>query len=321
MVYSPSVSAVHNERSRVADRSNPEDSQFPMEDKPPRPDRWTVKAILQWTSDYFKGKGISSARLDAEILLAHALELDRLRLYLNLDRPLLPAERQRYRELVLRRAQREPVALITGQKEFWSLSFRVAPGVLIPRPDTETLVEAVIGAVRNRDTAVVLEIGTGTGAVSVAVAKENPGCGVVASDLDLDALSLAAHNAGAAGVRHSVSFIASDLFEAFQPGPHFDVICSNPPYITTNDIAGLEPEVRLFEPIRALDGGPDGLDVIRRIAEQARFYLREGGCLFLEVGDGQAGIVAGMLESPGGLHEVRSYQDLAGIRRVVGGVR
>ncbi len=290
-----------------------------MEERPPKPDRWTVKAILEWTADYFREKGMSSGRLDAEILLAHALELDRLRLYLNLDRPLQPEERQRYRELVRRRAQREPVALITGRKEFWSIPFHVLPGVLIPRPDTETLVEAVNGDARGRTTAEVLEIGTGTGAVAVAVAKEIPDCRVTATDLDIGALGLAARNAVEAGVRESISFIASDLFEAVRPGPHFDVICSNPPYIPTGDIAGLQPEVRLFEPLRALDGGPDGLDVIRRIVQQAGAFLKEGGRLFLEVGDGQAGTVAALFESLGGLHDVRSIPDLAGIHRVVGG--
>jgi release factor glutamine methyltransferase len=290
-----------------------------MEERPPKPDRWTVKAILEWTADYFRGKGMSSGRLDAEILLAHALELDRLRIYLNLDRPLLPEERQRYRELVRRRAQREPVALITGRKEFWSIPFHVIPGVLIPRPDTETLVEAVIGDARSRTSPSVLEIGTGTGAVAVAVAKEIPDCRVTATDLDTAALGLAERNSVEAGVRQSISFVASDLFEAIRPGPHFDIICSNPPYIPAGDIVGLEPEVRLFEPIRALDGGPDGLDVIRRIVQEAGTFLKEGGRLFLEIGDGQAAAVSEMFESLGGLHDVRSFPDLAGIHRVVGG--
>lgn len=290
-----------------------------MEERPSKPDRWTVKAILEWTADYFKGKGMSSGRLDAEILLAHALELDRLRIYLNLDRPLLPEERQRYRELVRRRARREPVALITGGKEFWSIPFHVMPGVLIPRPDTETLVEAVIGDARNRTSPSILEIGTGTGAVAVAVAKEIPDCSVTATDLDTAALGLAARNSLEAKVGRSISFVASDLFEAIRPGPLFDIVCSNPPYIPTDDIAGLEPEVRLFEPIRALDGGPDGLDVIRRIVQQARTFLKEGGRLFLEIGDGQVVAVAEMFESLGGLRDVRSFQDLAGIHRVVGG--
>lgn len=293
-----------------------------MGERTTKSDRWTVKAVLEWTSHYFKEKGIGSGRLDAEILLAHALELDRLRLYLNFDRPLLPAERQRYRELVLRRAGREPVALITGTKEFWSIPFRVVPGVLIPRPDTEILVEAVIGELRNRTQDVaVLEIGTGSGALAVAVAKEDPRWNVLATDLDIPTLGLAAYNAVQAGVRQSISFIGSDLFAALRPGPHLDVICSNPPYIPTEVVASLEPEVRLFEPIRALDGGPDGLDVIRGIAEQARAYLKEDGWLFLEIGDRQVGPVKEIFQSLGGLRQVRAFPDLAGIPRVVAGRR
>ncbi len=281
-------------------------------------DRWTVKDILTWTSTYFTEKGIKTARLDAEVLLAFTLGVDRLYLYLNLDRPLSPDERALFRDYVSRRGRREPVALITGTKEFWSIQFRVAPGVLIPRPDTETLVQAVIREVERIQSPDMLEIGTGSGAVSVALAVERPDASIVALDVNRIALEVAAFNAGKARVSQSVRFLAGDLFEALRKGPAFDVICSNPPYIPTETVQCLEPEVRLFEPIEALDGGLDGLDVVRAIAKTASGFLRPGGALVLEIGDGQNMAATDILESAGFL-KVLSIPDLAGKARVVRG--
>ncbi|MBM3298657.1 MAG: peptide chain release factor N(5)-glutamine methyltransferase, partial [Deltaproteobacteria bacterium] len=216
-----------------------------MEAQIEKPERWTVKQILEWTASYFKNRGIRAPRLDAEVLLAHALGTDRLYLYLNLDIPLLPEERGAYRELVRRRAAREPVAFIVGKKEFWSIPIKVVPGVLIPRPETELLVEAVIEEIHPIDSPRILEIGTGCGAVAVAVLREQPSARVLATDTNTRALVLTSANAEAAQVQKgSLDLLASDLFSAIRGGTEFDVICSNPPYIPSDMVPGLEPEIR-----------------------------------------------------------------------------
>jgi len=292
-----------------------------MEEPRKKPVRWTVKDVLEWTARHFKDKGIRSPRLDAEVLLAHALGADRLRLYLNFDRPLSPDERSRYRELVLRRASREPVAYIVGRREFWSLPIRTLPGVLIPRPETEVLVELVVDKVRHAPHPRILELGCGSGAVAVAVLRENPRARMVATDISRQALELTRLNANELQVLDRLDLVASSLFDAIRSGAEFDVVCSNPPYIPTETIARLDPEVRDFEPVSALDGGPDGFDVIRRLVVQAGAYLKIGGALVLEVGDGQAESVAQLLWGTGCFREVGTYRDLSGTERVVKGDR
>jgi release factor glutamine methyltransferase len=289
-----------------------------MEEQTKYPARWTIGAILNWTASYLADKGVSTPRLDAEILLSHCLKVDRLYLYLNLERPLLPNERAQFRDLVRRRAAREPVALITGKKEFWSLSFRIKPGMLIPRPETEILVEAVLQEIKDNPAPKVLEIGAGSGAVAVAVAKDNPRTEITATDTDVAALKTARLNAEDAGVGASVQFVATDLFDAFRVGLGFDVICSNPPYVPTEIIPTLEPEVRIFEPLSALDGGMDGLNVIRRLATRAMDFLNRPGVLVLEFGDGQAEDVRNIFASSG-FKEIRIFRDLAGKARVIKG--
>jgi release factor glutamine methyltransferase len=289
-----------------------------MEEQSKNPVRWTIGAILNWTASYLADKGVSAPRLDAEILLSHCLKVDRLYLYLNLDRPLRPDERSQFRDLVRRRAAREPVALITGKKEFWSISFRIKPGVLIPRPETEILVEAVLQEIKDNPTPRVLEIGAGSGAVSVAVARDNPRTEVIATDIDPAVLETARLNAEEAGVGASIQFVAMDLFDAIPEGVGFDLIYSNPPYVPTDIIPTLEPEVRDFEPLCALDGGTDGLDVIRRLAAHAIDFLNRPGALTLEFGDGQEENVRNIFES-NGFKEIRIFRDLAGTARVIRG--
>jgi release factor glutamine methyltransferase len=288
-----------------------------MNQESSRTSRWTVRDVLQWTATYFGEKGLDSPRLDAEVLLAHCLRVDRLHLYLNFERPLTPEEKAEYRNLVRRRAAREPVALIVGQKEFWSLSFRTAPGVLIPRPETEILVQAVLEEIREKESPLILEIGVGTGAVAVALLKEIPRARAVGTDLNLAAIATAAANAKAARV-DTLSLVAGSLFAPFRPGPQFDIICSNPPYIPTAVIATLAPEVRDFEPATALDGGPEGLDVLKDIIAQAREFLVHGGALCLEIGDGQDHAVVDLMQCAGFV-DVGVVPDLAGKPRVVKG--
>jgi release factor glutamine methyltransferase len=277
--------------------------------------RWTTKDILEWTTAYFRTKAIATARLDAEVLLAHCLETDRLHLYLNLDRPLAPTERARYRELVRRRALREPVSLIIGRKEFWSIPFRVVRGVLIPRPDTELLVEAVLEEIRDNVCPSILELGTGSGAVAVALSHERPDALVLATDIDVAALEIAAFNVRKVGV--SVILLGGDLLEPIRPGARFDLICSNPPYIPNQVIPTLEPEIN-FEPLTALQGGVDGLDVIRRLVPQAAKFLKKTGVLLLEMDSDQEADVHDIFMSSG-FTEIKSISDLSGKPRVVKG--
>jgi release factor glutamine methyltransferase len=284
------------------------------------PTRWTIRNILQWTARYFSQKGVAAPRLDAEVLLAHALGVDRLFLYLNLDQPLPGPERARYRTLAARRAGREPVALITGTKEFWSIPFKISRGVLIPRPDTETLVQAVLDHAANLPAPRILEIGTGSGCVATATAHEKQDARITATDVSLVALSLAAENLKAAGVSNCVRLLCCDIFDALRPGPNFELICSNPPYVPSGVIPTLEPEAARFEPELALDGGPDGLDVIRRVAARAGDFLKEGGALILEIGDGQEESVERIL-ADAGFRAPRIFKDLAGRPRVVRGLK
>jgi len=292
-----------------------------MNDRSKSRTQWTIRDVLEWTADHFSGKGIASPRLDAEILLAQTLGVDRIYLYMNLDRPLLPDERDRYRSLVRRRGAREPVALITGVKEFWSIPLRVVPGILIPRPETEILVESVLEEIKENPAPTVLEIGTGSGAVAIAVAHENQRVKFIAVDVDPRAVEIAEANANESNVSNSLEFQVSDLLTDLDSTGKFDVICSNPPYIPSDVIDTLEPEIARFEPRHALDGGPDGLDVIRRLAREAPNFLKENGALILEMGDGQERDVREILTSEGRFREIRVFPDLSGKARVIKGRR
>jgi release factor glutamine methyltransferase len=198
------------------------------------------------------------------------------------------------------------------------MSLQIEPGILIPRPETEILVEVVLQEIKENPAPKVLEIGTGSGAVAIALAKDNPRVEVVATDTDFKVLLVAQANAREAKVERSVHFIATDLFDAIRPGPYFDVICSNPPYVPTDIIPTLDPDVRNFEPIRALDGGADGLDVIRRLAVHAKNFLNRPGAVMLEFGDEQEASVRRILVSAG-FEVVRIFRDLSGKPRVIKG--
>jgi release factor glutamine methyltransferase len=275
--------------------------------------KWTIKEILEWTTAYFKTKGIRTARLDAEVLLGYALNVNRLHLYLNFEKPLLPSERMRFRELVRRRALREPVSLIIGKKEFWSLTLKVKRGVLIPRPDTETLVQTTLDIVSSLDKPKILEIGTGSGAVAIAIAHERPDAHVYANDLNPVALDLARENA--LNTKANVLIFGCDMFSALKDGTKFDVICSNPPYIPDDVIETLDPEID-YEPMEALKGGPEGLDVITKIVAEAPAFLNRHGRIALEIDFDQAEKVSQLLKTAG-LEVDRISRDLSGKPRVV----
>jgi len=250
------------------------------------PESWTVARLLEWTTGRFKERGIDSPRLEAEILLACALGIRRIDLYVRHDQIVDDAGRARFRDMVRRRQEGCPTAHIVGKKEFYSLDFAVSPATLIPRPDTELLVDEALRQAKPLTDPLIADIGTGTGCVAVALAHRLPKARIVAVDISPEALETARGNATSLGVADRVDFRLGDLLAPLA-GLRPDLIVSNPPYIPTNDIAGLDPGVRDHEPALALDGGPDGLRVIERLAEQALSLLAPGGRLLVEIGAGQ----------------------------------
>ncbi len=255
---------------------------------------WTIIKLLTWTEGYFKKFNVDSPRLTSEILLSHLLNIRRLDLYLQFDRPLNPDELTRYRELIQRRVkEREPVAYITESKGFWHSDFFVSPHVLIPRPDTETLVEQSILAINqlhvDERPLKVLELGTGSGAIIISLAKECPEHSFFAADLSIPAIGIASKNAFYNDLKSPcglslIHFWAGSWLESVRPGVFFDIIISNPPYIPSGDIYSLQAEIRDHEPVMALDGGSDGLDCFRTIMASSVHFLSPGGSLLMEMG-------------------------------------
>ena len=250
----------------------------------------TVLDVIQRSAVFLAGKGVDSPRLQIELLLAHVLHLPRLTLYLNFDRLLAPAELESVRELVRRRANREPLQHILGSSSFCGLEIKVNRHVLVPRPETELLAERAWEFLNRlqRPAPLALDFGTGSGCIAVALAAHCPAARVHALDLSEQALAVARENAALNGVDSRVVFHAGDGFAALPPGAAFDLIVSNPPYIPSAEIELLAPEVRDYDPRPALDGGPDGLDFFRRLGQQAAARLQAGGRVLLEIGDGQA---------------------------------
>jgi release factor glutamine methyltransferase len=279
---------------------------------------WKLLELLGEASRFFSEKGIANARLQAELLLAGVLKLRRLDLYLQFDRQLDPAEVEAFRECARQRVRRVPVQYITGEAGFRNLVLAVSQEVLIPRPETEILVGVALEYLAPWAAPRVLDLGCGSGAIAISLACEHDTARVVATDVSLGALLLASRNAHRHSATERVAFLCGDLFDPLAPRPAFDAILSNPPYVRRGDLAGLDPEVRDFEPQLALDGGEDGMVFHRRIVEQAASYLAPHGCLLLEAGDGQAGAVAALFPLAGlELAEVRP--DLRGVPRVVVG--
>jgi len=287
----------------------------------PNSEPWSIKRVLAWATDDFKRRGNKSARLDAELLLSEALGFDRIKLIVEAERPLADDELSRYRDLIKRRRACEPIAYILGRREFFALPMRVDRRVLIPRPDTEILVETALNGTREQHLyGRMLDLCTGSGCVAIAFAKERPTWRVTAVDLSPDAAAVARENVQRAGVVHNVAVLEGDLFAALPEGARFELVTANPPYIPSSEIAGLDADVRDFEPRLALDGGADGLDITRRLVSEATRYLSPGGLLALEGGFDQAPAVEQLLEQAGFSQIVRS-KDLAGVERVVSGRR
>ena len=312
---------------------------------------WTIGRILKWTEQYFKDKGIESPRLDAEVLLAHVLEKQRIYLYVHFDEPLQPAELAAYREMIKQRVLHVPVAQILGEKEFMGLTFKVTADTLVPRPDTEILVQAAVerlkamkgeksatgvladesaaeepaegqpagGADAEQEVAEPLhiaDIGTGSGAICLSVLHYLADTVADTVDISPEARAVAEENAASLGLADRVTFHTGDLLQPLR-GMTFAAILSNPPYIPEADIAGLAPEVRLKEPHTALSGGRDGLDFYRRLAKEAPAMLVPGGFMAFEVGIHQAEPVAALAKANPLIARTEILPDYAGIDRVV----
>lgn len=261
---------------------------------------WTILSILKWTTSYFTSHNIENPRASAEVLLAHVLGVKRIDLYIRYDQPLIPDELSRFKTVIRRRMRREPVAYIMGEKEFWSMPMAVTPDVLIPRPETECLVETALALLSPSGGKTewpgppprILELGTGSGAVALALASELKTAVLMASDRSEKAIGVARQNARRLDLDRRVHLFCGDWFACMHaPVWRFDMILSNPPYIPTAEIDRLQAEVSGYEPRGALDGGIDGLAAIRIIIDRAPDYLRPGGHLLLEIGhDQKAGV-------------------------------
>ncbi len=257
----------------------------------------TVLESLQLSTEYLEKKGIESARLNAELLLAEILGCKRIDLYLKFDQPLKGNEIDRYRELIVRRGKFEPLQYITGKAEFFGLTFKVNNNVLIPRPETELIVESVVERFKDKDALKILDIGSGSGNIAVSLAKYLEKCSVVSIDTSDEIKSLAEENALQNGVNGKICFVKADLNTYSTCGVPFDVVISNPPYVSMADYLEIQREVREFEPANAVTDFSDGLTFYKLISSKLNYILKPGGSVYLEVSKGQAAIVAGILEA------------------------
>lgn len=284
---------------------------------------WTVRRLLEWTAGYFQKKNVDSPRLSAELLLAHVLNYPRIKLYTDYDRVIGEPMLTRFRELVQRAGEQEPIGYLTGKAHFFNLEFDVGPGVLIPRPDTETLVESAISYARNTtglETPRVLDLCTGSGCIAAALAKNLPSAQVIAVDKSEKAAAVARVNVEKLGLADRVTVAVGDLYqplEAMVDVRPFDFITANPPYIPTEQIAKLDRNVKDYEPVEALDGGLDGLMIHRRILHEGLDRLEPGGRVFLEIAFDQGEAAIEMARQVAGYEDWRILKDYGGNDRVL----
>ena len=282
---------------------------------------WTIIKLLNWATSYFKSHDIEGPRTSAELLLAHVLGVKRIDLYLRYDQPLLGDELSRFKALIKRRLDREPVAYIVGQKGFGSIDLAVTDDVLIPRPETECLVEVALEMLSNESTTIpkrILELGTGSGAVILALANQHPGAFYFASDVSPKAVGIARMNARRLRLEDNIHFFCGNWLSPLGPeSDYFDMILSNPPYIKSADMDKLQPEINIYEPAIALDGGGDGLYCVRRIVNQAFGYLKPGGALMLEIGHDQKEDVHTIMRECGRYDNFFCTKDYQGHDRVI----
>lgn len=282
---------------------------------------WTIARVLSWATSDFKERGLDSPRLAAELLLGHALGIDRIQLILQHQRPLEPDELARYRALIKRRRGGEPIAYVLGVREFYGIPIRVDARVLIPRPDTETLVEVALERTRARSMyGRALDLCTGSGCVAIAFASRRPTWRTLAVDASPDAVAVARDNVQRLGLAWRVGVVEGDLFAPLPIGARFELVTANPPYIAGDEIATLDAGIRDFEPRMALEGGADGLALVRRIIAESPAQLVSGGVLAMEIGAGQSDEVAPLFEEAG-FKGIERKRDYAGHERVVSGTR
>ena len=294
-----------------------------MSNAAPGDDVWTVQRILSWTTDYLADHGIQSARLEAELLCAHARQCPRIRLYTDLDFPLSHKERIRMREYVRRRAHREPLAYITGRREFYGRNFEVGPGILIPRPETETLIDLALEKIPKEIPSTIAEVGFGSGCIAITLAAQRPKCHIVATDTSHVCLQYARRNADALNVSDRVGFVPGDGLNPIRElavSSEFDGLVSNPPYICEHELPGLQPEVSQHEPAEALVSGSEGLDFIRGLIPEAAGVLRPGAWIALECDPAQCAIVAQLMNASGFVHP-QIHRDHRDVDRIVTAVK
>ncbi len=284
----------------------------------PPTEEWTVRRVLEWTIGHLKKHGSDTARLDAEVLLAFARGCSRIQLYTAYDEILPDAARQKMRDLVKRRVNAEPVAYLVGTKEFYSLAFEVNRDVLIPRPDTELLVMEALRLVKEIPAPIILELGVGSGCISTAIAVNSKTARMVGVEISPLTMAVAQRNLERHKVADRVELRCGDMFGPLRKGELFDVLVTNPPYIPTAEIETLAPPVKNHEPHRALDGGADGLDFIRRIAVEAPVFVKSGGWVLIELSPEQADTVLALFQVPGSAYEQAAIvSDLAPLPRML----
>ncbi len=279
---------------------------------------WTVGDVLSWTVNYLAEKGVSSPRQDVEYLLSYVIGTTRVQLYMQLDRPMNKKELTLFKALVKRRLKREPLQYITGVAYLWKYEFLVDKGVFIPRRETETLIEVATFHLKRRERAFIADVGTGTGCILLSLLKDNPSLYGVGIDISPKAMEVFLKNRARLKLTDRAWGLRSDLFSAFPERELFDAVVSNPPYVKSHEIEELQDEIRLYEPVEALDGGRDGLDFMRRLIREAFPRIKRGGFLCVEVGMGQAEAVTFLMRRAG-FTGIEVEKDLSHIERVVTG--
>jgi release factor glutamine methyltransferase len=282
---------------------------------------WTIGRLLTWTKDYLARRGSESPRLDAEVMLAHVLKWERVQLYTHFTEEVNEQSRSQYRELVRRRAEGSPVAYLVKRKEFYSLAFEVSPAVLSPRPESEFVVVEFLAVAKGMESPRAVDVGTGSGCLAIASAHQHRGASFVAIDISEEALNVAKRNAAQHQVADRIDFRLGDRLQPVADEGPFDVVISNPPYISTARIEQLEAGVRDYEPRRALDGGPSGLEMVARLIEESIPLLKPGGHLILEIGTDQEQPVRTLIAAQDQLELAPTIHDHAQHPRVIRAIR
>ena len=278
---------------------------------------WTIKEIIFWTKNYFENNKIDSPRLTAELLLSKAINKDRISLYTNFDKPLNKEELKKYKSLIKRRIKGEPTAYILGEKEFWSLNFKVSKDTLIPRPETEILIEKTIEYAKTLEKRIkILEIGTGCGNIAIALAKELENVFIISIDINFKALEIANINIKNHNVKDKVFLVNSNIFNSLKNKNFFDILVSNPPYIDSREINNLQVEIKDFEPLLALDGGVNGLVFYEKMLLTAKFFLNNRGKIFFEFGTDIQAEKISTIAKMNNYREIKIFNDYSNLPRV-----